>query len=234
MTTASTSTPPPVRRFYGFIGYFGLISGAATPIGAEAATNLVVNGGFETPRISGFFTYTAPSGFTGWTVAGGGVDLTAANFYSPATGIQSLDLNSVVSGRIYQDLLTVPGQRYLLTFSLAANPLPDNPAFPSPSVKRLEARWDAQVLGRYSHDATGRTASNVGWHDITALVTGTGSDRLTFLSITPGSAGPAIDNVFLIPVPEPTTVWLFVASALATSMIFGPAHAGTRRRTPPH
>src|SRR5688572_9036953 len=158
---------------------------------AAALTNMAINGDFEAPLAPGFVTFTAPSNFLGWTVASGGVDIVASNFYAPASGLQSLDLNSVTSGSVFQNVATSPGQAYQLLFSLAANPLPDNPAFPSPAIKKMEVRWNATVLESFSPDATGRTASNVGWQDYGFYVVGTGGDRLTLTSLTPGSAGPA-------------------------------------------
>jgi len=190
------------------------------PTTAAALTNVTINGDFESPLAPGFVTFTAPSNFLGWTVASGGVDIVARNFYVPASGLQSLDLNSVASGSVFQNVGTSPGQAYLLMFSLAANPLPDNPAFPSPAIKKMEVRWNATVLGTFLPDATGRTASNVGWQDYAFAVVGTGGDRLTFTSLTPGSAGPAIDNVRLSAVPEPPSVGLAWLALLGTPIAF--------------
>jgi hypothetical protein len=182
---------------------------------AAALTNVAINGDFESPSVSGFATFAAPSNFLGWTVASGSVDIVASNFYAPASGLQSLDLNSVASGSVFQDVATSPGQAYQLTFSYAANPLPDNPAFPAPAVKEMEARWNATVLGVLLHDSTGRTASNVGWQEYAFTVIGTRRDRLTFTSLTAGSAGPAIDNVRLSAVPEPPALGMALLALLA-------------------
>lgn len=180
---------------------------------AGPLTDVTNNGDFESPATPRFETFTAPSSFLGWTVASGGVDIVAENFYAPASGLQSLDLNSVVGGSVFQNVTTVPGQVYQLIFSFAANPLPDNPVFPSPAIKEMEVRWNAAALGTFLHDATGHTASNVGWRDYALNVVGTGADRLAFTSLTAGSAGPAIDNVRLLVVPEPPTVLLALVGA---------------------
>ncbi|WP_197530308.1 DUF642 domain-containing protein [Bythopirellula polymerisocia] len=179
---------------------------------AVALTNLTVNGDFESPSAPGFVTFNAPSNFLGWRVTNGGVDVVADNFYAPASGHQSLDLNSVASGSVFQDVATNFGQAYLFVFSFAANPLPDNPAFPSPAIKIMEARWNGTVLGTFVQDTTGHTASNVGWLDYAFGVFGTGVDRITFTSLTVGSAGPAIDNIRLWVVPEPSTFVLLSGS----------------------
>jgi len=177
-----------------------------------AQTNLLVNGGFETPTVSRFTTFIAPSSFLGWTVASGGVDIVADSFYATASGIQSLDLNSVVSGSIVQNVTTTPRQVYRVSFAFAANPLPDSPSFPSPVIKQMEVRWDGIVLGALAHNSTGHTATDVGWHDYTLSVVGTGANTLSFASLTPGSAGPALDNVRIVAVPEPSAcLWLTAA-----------------------
>jgi len=88
------------------------------------SADLIANGGFESPAVPGYTALSAPSSFSGWTVLSGGVDIVASDFYSAASGNQSLDLNTIVSGSISQDLTTTPGQAYLLSFAFAANPLP--------------------------------------------------------------------------------------------------------------
>lgn len=175
-------------------------------------TNLIVNGGFESPRVSGYTTFTARSNFLGWTVNAGGVDVVANNFYAPALGVQSLDLNSVASGSILQNMATTPGRAYLVSFAFATNPLPDDPRFPAPAVKLMWVRWNGMLLGQFSQNSTGHTATNVGWQDYSLSVVGTGADTLSFASLTPGSAGPALDNVRLVAVPEPKPLCLASAA----------------------
>lgn len=165
--------------------------------------NLIVNGGFESPVVSGYVTFAAPNRFQGWAVDSGGVDLTANDFYAPAAGRQSLDLNSIVSGSIFQNVATVPGRQYVLSFAFATNPLPDDPRFPAPSVKLMRVSWNGTSVGTASQSSVGHTGTNVGWRDYSMSVVGTGTDVLSFASLTPGSAGPALDNIRLVAVPEP-------------------------------
>jgi len=169
-----------------------------SPSGPAAAPNLIVNGGFEVPVAQAFLTIVAPSSFPGWTVSTGGVDVSAASFYASASGAQSLDLNSIVSGSVSQDIATTAGVTYVLTFSFAANPLAGNPCCPAPATKRMEVRWGTTVVGTLDHDTTGRSATTVGWRKISFKVVGSGADKLSFVSLTPGSAGPTIDDVRLV------------------------------------
>jgi choice-of-anchor C domain-containing protein len=158
-------------------------------------TELVVNGGFERPTAppAGYATYNAGNGFSGWTVATGDVDVVNTNYYASATGVQSLDLNGYGRGEIFQDVTTIPGQGYRLSFALAANPVPR--AGSGLPIKQVEVKWGTNVIATLSHDITGYTAENVGWRQFTFVVTGSGSDRLSFASLTDGNAGPAIDDV---------------------------------------
>lgn len=169
-----------------------------SPSVPAAAPNLIVNGGFKVPVAQAFLTIVAPSSFAGWTVSTGGVDVSAASFYASASGAQSLDLNSIVSGSVSQDIATTAGVTYVLTFSFAANPLAGNPCCPAPAAKRMEVRWGTTVVGTLDHDTTGRSATTVGWRKISFKVVGSGADKLSLVSLTPGSAGPTIDDVRLV------------------------------------
>src|SRR5262245_35617604 len=85
--------------------------------------NLVVNGGFEDPPGIGTWVVFDPSyGPPGWTVADGTVEIVGL-YWQAAEGNQSLDLNGIYEaiGTIYQDLPTVPGQRYKVRFAYAGN-----------------------------------------------------------------------------------------------------------------
>jgi choice-of-anchor C domain-containing protein len=185
--------------------------------------NLVVNGGFESPGVSGYTTFTAPSSFQGWTVASGAVDIVANNFYAPAVGVQSLDLNSVASGSIFQNVATMPSRAYLVSFAFATNPLPDDPRFPAPAVKVMGVRWNGMLKGQFSQNSTGHTATNVGWQDYSLSVVGTGADTLSFASLTPGSAGPALDNIRLVAVPESKS-WCLLFAAVCFVAGFSRQH----------
>ena len=116
-----------------------LIIFAALGTAQEAtATNLLVNGGFETDVQVGpnFATFNIPAGsstITGWNVVQGNVDLTTAVNYGP--GINTLDLASVNDvdligdtnalphgfGGLSQSFATVAGQTYQLTFDYSHN-----------------------------------------------------------------------------------------------------------------
>ena len=161
--------------------------------------NLIVNGGFESPPISfSFLTFTAPATFPGWAVTSGQVDIVHRTFYASASGSQSLDLNAYRSGAVSQAVATKPGAVHTLTFAFAANTFL---SFDSPRVRRMEVRWGSTVIATLEFDTAGFTASNVGWRQYTFNVVGSGSDTISFRSLTEGNAGPAIDDVSLVEGP---------------------------------
>jgi hypothetical protein len=112
--------------------YIGIVALVACITGQANAANLVSNGGFEAPDLTGFSykTYqTSPDGFwsvtntgTGYLGLPYGIDL--VNGYwkgsSGVAGDQSVDIDYETI--IYQSLVTVPGQTYLLSFAYANNP----------------------------------------------------------------------------------------------------------------
>ena len=209
----SGTLSPPTRRWYVPLCLAsGLISLAISPNTVLAdVTNLVSNGNFETPSAGSTFTeYRTGTNLGGWAVTGDSVDLLGIK-YQAASGIQSLDLCGVAAGAVYQDLATVPGQGYVLTFAMAGN------TDGSPVVKQLRVNWGDVAVDTPSFDTTGHNVSNMGWtyrsYDVVAASSVT---RLTFTSLTAGMFGPAIDNVS-VTVPEPSSLVLL---ALAAPMLF--------------
>jgi hypothetical protein len=98
---------------------------------AQGSSQLVSNGGFETPSLAEgafltIFPGMEPPGFR-WTVVRGSIDL--ANLpvfpfveFDAIEGEQGVDLNGIDRGTIFQDIETVAGQRYTLSFWFADNP----------------------------------------------------------------------------------------------------------------
>lgn len=164
--------------------------------------NLIVNGNFEEPAVpvGGWTTFKAPEGFAGWKVASGGVDVTSMKYFASRSGRQSLDLNALEPGSVSQTVTTKKGQRYLLTFALAANPIWEQ------GVKVMEVKWNNQSLGKLEFDSRGNSAKRVDWKNVSCAVMGTGLDKLTFQSLSTGSAGTAIDKVSLTLLPASSEV----------------------------
>ncbi|HEY3267723.1 MAG TPA: DUF642 domain-containing protein [Armatimonadota bacterium] len=160
--------------------------------------NLVVNGDFEaTPIRHQSVPLPGGSAFYGWQADGHSIDLAGTDF-AAAAGAQCVDLNGVGPGEIYQEIATTARQPYILRFALSANP--NGPAS-SPVEKAMNVRWNAASALSATFNAKGKTPRNPGWVYKAVRVVGTGRDRLTFESRTPGDWGPAIDDVALEPLP---------------------------------
>jgi choice-of-anchor C domain-containing protein len=186
----------------------GCAAGALLLLPLAASANLVVDGGFEAQLASDpFQTFSATSTMGGWTVAAGSVDL-IRDYWQPAADSQSVDMAGFYqNGTIQQTIATTPGSWYHLTFDMSGNP--DGP----PITKTLKVNFGNTTLD-FTFNTTGITHTSMGWQLKSGNFQANGST--TTLSLTdisePGTAfGAVVDNVSLVPVPEPTT---FIAGAL--------------------
>lgn len=189
---------------------------ATASIGLSSSANAVTvfqNGSFEQGLASiGQFT-TLNGGdsasITGWTVGGGlnSIDY-IGSYWTAADGSRSLDLNGLVPGSISQTFSVISGQTYNVTFDLAGNPAG------GPTPKTITSSAGATVVFS-SFDTTGKSLSSMGWTPVSFEFTATGpTATLTFESTTTGPSGngdyptafgPALDNVSVTAVPEPST-----------------------------
>lgn len=189
---------------------------------AIAAT--IVNGSFElgvNPPSNNFTTLGAGStNITGWTIGGGGVDW-IGTFWQASDGARSLDMTAITAGRISQDIATVVGQRYVVSFDLAGNPNPSG----GPTLKSLDVSINGGGLANYTFDTSGFSSGNMGWvSNRYSFIADSATSRLTFASNNGFASGPALDNV-TIAVPEPAT-WATLILGL------GLVGAAKRRRKP--
>lgn len=171
-----------------------------------AGPNLITNGGFESSSFSGGFTTFAAgsSGLTGWTIGQDSVDL-INTYWAPSSGKYSLDLSGNQDGTISQSFSTVVGQKYVVSFDMAANP--DDRADP---VKLMQVGLSQQPV--YEFSSVGHTHSNMGWttQSFSFVATST-SSTLHFASMQDSAGGVALDNISVSAVPEPETYALFLA-----------------------
>lgn len=123
---------------------------------AQSAPGPFQNGGFEaTVAPNPYLTVARGStAITGWTVGAGGVDH-VRDYWQPASGSQSIDLNALSPGGISQTFATVAGRSYRVTFALAGNP--DSPGVKTVRVQAAGTQQD------FSLDTTGRSRSAMGW-----------------------------------------------------------------------
>lgn len=168
------------------------------------AANLIQNGSFETanvnPNPGDFIRLDAGSTvITGWTVSQGTIDY-IGTYWQASEGSRSLDLSGANAGGIQQTFNTTVGETYRVTFDLAGNP--DG----NPTIKEMRVSAGGSSAD-FSFDTTGKSRSNMGWVSNSWDFTATGTTTtLEFISLTNSFAGPALDNVSVIAIPEPSSV----------------------------
>lgn len=174
---------------------------AVMALGSSAALaggpiNLVHNGSFEFPEVSGDFdTYTAGDDIDGWNVDSGSVDVTEEPDFDAVAGKaspQALDLNGTGPGSVSQDLDTTSSDEYQLRFFLAGNP-----QCGTDDVKVLDVWWGGDQVATFYYDTSGQDADDLNYQrrllELTSVASG--DTELRFASDNPGACGPMIDVV---------------------------------------
>lgn len=167
------------------------------------ASNLVVNGSFETPYLAGFnTTHSAGSfGLTGWAIGGQGID--HDSFFQPAHGLQTISTRWVGSSNVSQKVTTAASMVYTLSFA-ATRERPELVAGMA-STRGVDVYWNSMVIGTVTlpPDPT-QTNASMNWQYYTFSVVGTGGlDELLFQDIDSGvnGFGVQLDDVRLVPAP---------------------------------
>ena len=157
----------------------------------------VQNGGFEQPAlfVSNLTISAGSTALDPWTVTGGGLDL-VHTLWDPAEGLNSISLNGVGPSTITQTVSTLPGTSYSLGFAMAAE------IFGGPPVRQIDVLWNGVLVDTVSFDYTGQGPNSMGWEDHQYTLVGTGLDVLSFVSLTSGPYGPALDNVTMFRSPH--------------------------------
>jgi hypothetical protein len=184
-------------------------SSTATATGA----NLLVNGSFESSTLAADDTgrWGAFSSVPGWTAISG----SAIELWSNLNGVDAtngknfgeLDYQGAQDG-FYQDVKTVAGQNYDLSFDARSRPGFDS------STTSMEVLWNGSVV------ATVPPGDSWQNYDFTVVGTG-GQDRLTFREVAGQGSdglGALYDNVALVAKPANTTSSTSVASVADQSV----------------
>ena len=185
---------------------------------------LAINGGFETPVVTHnskwdiYDSSQTPGWGIEWNASAPGQPVDAyielhrgVNNWTPAVGEQYSELDSdwdgpdgVINGeaasiRIYQDLDTIIGETYQITFDFSPRPgmgLADND---------LEFSWNGTVQDTISADGTGLTDTNWSNHNYSFTAVNAVT-RLQFADIgEPNSLGTFLDNVSVRCIPPEET-----------------------------
>jgi hypothetical protein len=193
-----------------------IVSIVVVALAATASANIVVNGGFEVPAVApNTFQPVSNSGFlpsiiTPWVVTKTQVDVVHQGFLGPAAeGIQYLDLDGTPGpGGIYQDLMTVPGFTYFLTFDYANHPQTDLQPYEA-TVDVLDGGLSL-LGGPVLLTHTTSVFGNLDWTPFsTSFVAGSEITQLAFDSTAIGGGdafgGILLDNIS-VAIPEASSV----------------------------
>jgi choice-of-anchor C domain-containing protein len=167
-----------------------------------ASADIVMNGQFLTGTNSPGAFENLGIGSTvidHWSVTAGNVDWIGTYWQQQPAGGQSMDLDGLMPGAISQNIATVAGQTYFLSFWLAGNPANQDP---TQTLKTLEVTaGNASQI--FTFDTAGHSTAGMGWVPRGISFTATGpSTTITFASKdVSGDYGPALADVS-VPGPD--------------------------------
>ncbi len=183
---------------------------------APASAASIVNGSFELGTDPGpsFSTLAAgSSAITGWTIGGAGVDY-ISGYWNASDGVRSIDLSALSAGGVSQNITTVAGQTYKVTFDMAGNP--DGGV--GNRIMVVTSNGFNPQINSFTVGAS-NTLSNMGWQSMSYMFTaGPGTiTNIAFASNEYNAFGAALDNVSISSaVPEPST-WAMMILGFGTA-----------------
>ncbi|HIJ53538.1 MAG TPA: choice-of-anchor C family protein [Planctomycetes bacterium] len=198
-----------MKKFLTILTGLALTFALASPV----MSNITQNGSFENgaPIPSGSFLEldAGSTAIDDWVVIGNGIRVIdyISGYWVASDGSRSLDLNGNPGpGGVEQDIATVIGTTYLVTFDMAGNP--DGP----PLIKTLDVSAIGSISQSqgFSFDKTGHTRAAMGWVTNQWLFTADAeTTMLRFMSTTTNSPyGPALDNITVTVIPAPGAILL--------------------------
>jgi len=164
----------------------------------EGETNLVVNGGFETPALNnGAYAIYGDDTLTSWGIeAGPGLEIQRNAAGASQEGLQHAELDSTGTSIIYQTLTTVAGQKY--RFSFWHSPRPNVPAGDNTIGYEVIVTSGPTTLLTGSVGLADAGGANTNWKKYTYEFTATDtSTKIIFkdLGIANNTYGGYIDDV---------------------------------------
>ncbi len=194
---------------------------------ANAIAELVQNGDFESPVVSG--SYGMFSAITGWQAAFGLIEIQASNAWfggrqvsgQAMSGNQFVELDADENGGMFQDISTIIGNNYLLSFYYSPRNGIDGNSFPA-STNQIDVFWDGSLVKSISDDGPSTVTNN--WRLVEVSVQAqsqTGFSRLQFNAAgTSDGVGGLIDLVSVTEVPEPAMFFTLGMGALSLGFVW--------------
>ena len=201
-----------------------LAAAVAVALAAPAGAASIVNGSFEDGIDPGSFTTinaVDSTSITGWTVGDGSIDY-IGSYWTAQDGSRSIDLSGNSIGTISQEFATVAGQAYAITYWVSKNP-------DGGDALRTGTISVGGSTGGFSYSGV-NDKTNMNWAQETFGFIATGATTtLSFSSDASGGCcyGPALDNVSIAAVPEPSA-WALII--LGFGMVGGALRRSTARR----
>jgi len=185
---------------------------AVVPLIASAGTNLVANGSFEDYNQASSSWKIYSSGYN-WTTGVNGIEIRNNVAGKASDGNSYAELDTTANSSIFQDIATVAGQQYLLTFDYS------NRTGVAEGSNGLS--WSFGAMSGVTPALAYNNSGNNVWSSYSVLVTATSSlTRLSFSAAgTSDSFGSSLDKVSVTTptqtpvtaVPEPETASLLLA-----------------------
>lgn len=187
---------------------------AFSALSAEAAPNLLINGGFEHPA-SNFLNYLAPGGFTyieGWTTTGNGVHwmTESLGYFTDPTGKDAVDLADYAkaNGGIKQSFATTVGATYNVSFAGMTYQNAGNPD----GLGEITALIDNTEIQTYQ--LVNQSSASNAWQHFNFSFTATAASTTLEFRHKPAGENYSFLNdagVFAAPVPEAESYALMLA-----------------------
>lgn len=189
--------------------------------GNLATAGLITNGGFEAPVISSG-TYSIFGSIPGWTTSfGPGIEIQNNIAGTPYEGSQLVELDSDANSGMYQDIATVAGKTYKLSFAYSPR------AGVGADSNGIDLWWDGGFVANITASGIGNPDTVWSLHSYD-LVASSALTRIEFGATgISESLGGYLDAVSVCPtaVPEPSSLVLSGVGG-----VFGLGYLRSRRR----